>query len=82
MSIEINGELYRELRCSKCHKLICLEYVRTGRIAFNCSRCNEFTVFRFKDLTKTNENDIDWESEFRLKSKDMRGGEINNGRRN
>lgn len=78
MSIEINGEIYRELRCPKCRKLICLEFVRTGRMAFNCPRCEEFTVFRFKDLAKSKENDVDWEREFKLKSKSkLRGGEHN-----
>jgi len=76
MSIEINGKMYRELRCAKCRRLICLEYIRTGRVAYNCSRCNEFTVFTFKDLTKNSDNKVDWDAEFKLKSNSMmRGGE-------
>ena len=48
--MNINGKIYRELRCSKCRKLICYEYVFAGRIAYHCPRCGEFTEQEFKHL--------------------------------
>lgn len=53
--ITLNGTQYRELRCNKCRKLICYEYVFAGRIAFVCPRCGEMTEIVFKH-TDTKEN--------------------------
>jgi len=47
--IEINEEKYRELRCSKCRKLICYENVR-GKLCYICPRCGEVNNFNFTDL--------------------------------
>lgn len=69
MSIEINGEIYRELRCPHCHKLICLEYVHKGRIGFNCPRCGKFSMFTFNSLEAKDTTPIDLATEFKLKSK-------------
>lgn len=49
--IEINGENYRELRCSKCRKLICYEKV-TGKICYICPRCDEINNFNFTGLSE------------------------------
>lgn len=81
MSIELNGKLYRELRCSNCRRLICLEYISVGRIAYNCPRCGEQTVFNFKSLVKSEDNIVDWDAEFRIKSNNMKGGEKINEQR-
>ncbi len=75
MSIEINGKIYRELRCVKCRKLICLEYIHSGRVAFQCPRCGELNAIEFKSLEKQNITAIDWDTKFKIKSNDMRGGE-------
>lgn len=48
--MNINGKIYRELRCRNCRKLICYEYVYAGRIGYNCPRCGEFTEQVFKSL--------------------------------
>jgi len=53
--MKINDKLYRELRCNKCRKLICYEYIYAGRIAFNCPRCSEFSEVELKYL-KTADN--------------------------
>ena len=73
MTIVINGKVYRELRCPKCRKLICLEYIFAGRIAFNCPRCGETSNFEFKHLP-TKEIQDKMSSEF-----NMKGGEKVNG---
>lgn len=68
--IEINGEPYRELRCSKCRKLICYERVR-GKICYLCPRCGENNFFNFTELSE-------WKKTDRikvLKIKDIKGGE-------
>lgn len=57
MSIEINGYIYRELRCPRCRKLICYEYIHSGRIAFNCPRCGDYNKFEFTSLEKKNTKD-------------------------
>lgn len=43
----IVGKFYRELRCPKCRKLICEEYIYQGRVKFTCYRCDEITEFNF-----------------------------------
>lgn len=48
MSNQVVRERYRELRCSACRKLICLEYIFDGYIKFICPRCGEDNVFHFK----------------------------------
>ena len=53
--MKINDKLYRELRCNKCRKLICYEYIYAGRIAFNCPRCGELSEVELKYL-KTTDN--------------------------
>lgn len=76
MSIEINGKIYRELRCTNCRKLICLEYVHSGRVAFHCPRCSEFNVFTFKSMEKEADSEVDWDKDLKLRyNKKMRGGE-------
>lgn len=68
----INGKIYRELRCQTCRKLICVEYIYAGRVAFNCPRCGEQSIFNFKHLsTKETKDTIN--NEFVLNSKE--GGE-------
>ena len=47
--IEIDGQEYRELRCSECRKLICYEKVK-GRICFICPRCGNNNKFNFTNL--------------------------------
>lgn len=42
------SEYYRELRCTGCHKLICLEYIFEGRLKYVCPRCDEVNTFNFK----------------------------------
>jgi len=49
--IEINNELYRELRCTTCRKLICYERVK-GKICYICPRCGEVNHFNFTDLNE------------------------------
>lgn len=51
--MKINDKLYRELRCNKCRKLICYEYIYAGRVAFNCPRCGEFNEVELKYLRTT-----------------------------
>ncbi len=75
MSIEINGKIYRELRCAKCRKLICLEYIHSGRIAFQCPRCGEFNSIEFNSLEREVKNGVDWDAKFKLKSNYAKGGE-------
>lgn len=55
--MNINGKLYRELRCRACRKLICYEYVFAGRVAFHCPRCGEFNEMEFKHLRTKNVQD-------------------------
>jgi phage FluMu protein Com len=54
--IEINGEKYRELRCSKCRKLICYENVR-GKLCYLCPRCGEHNFFNFTELREWKKSD-------------------------
>lgn len=54
--IEINGQQYRELRCSKCRKLICYENVR-GKICYICPRCQEMNFFNFTEVSDWKKND-------------------------
>lgn len=49
------SEFYRELRCTACRKLICLEMIFSGRIKFICPRCNEVSVFTFKHRLSKND---------------------------
>lgn len=71
--ISINNKNYRELRCKKCRKLICFEYIFAGRIAFHCPRCDELNEVDFKHLkNKENQDTIDNEFVVTLPSK---GGE-------
>lgn len=46
-TLEPIDKFYRELRCPKCHKLICEEFIYQGRIRFNCPRCDEITTYNF-----------------------------------
>lgn len=73
VSIELNGQKYRELRCTECRKLICLEYIFAGRIAFVCPRCGHTSTFNFKHLP-TKETQAKIKEEFEISSK-MEGGE-------
>ena len=57
--MDINGKIYREIRCKACHKLICYEYIFAGRIAFSCPRCGELNEMDFKHLkNKYNEKNM------------------------
>lgn len=72
MSIQINGRIYRELRCpAPCRKLICYEYVHNGRIAVQCPRCGKFTNFDFKSLEK--QEKVDLKKAFKIKSNNAKG---------
>lgn len=55
--MKLNDKIYRELRCRRCRKLICYEYVYAGRIAFSCPRCGELTEQIFKHLKTANVTD-------------------------
>ena len=70
--MKINDKLYRELRCQKCRKLICYEYIYAGRIAFNCPRCSELTQIELK-YAKTKDNvdtiDKDYTLNYQLKDR-------------
>jgi phage FluMu protein Com len=55
--MQINGKIFRELRCRVCRKLICYEYVYAGRIAYHCPRCGEYTAHTFKHLQTKNVKD-------------------------
>ena len=52
--IKINDKNYREIRCPQCRKLLGYEYVRTGRLAFQCPRCGELLEFDLRELSKDN----------------------------
>lgn len=69
--MNLNGKIYRELRCRKCRKLICYEYVYAGRIAFSCPRCGELTEQAFKHLHTKNVTDT--MKEYQISTKE--GGE-------
>ena len=72
MSIQLNGKIYRELRCPHCRKLICYEYVHTGRVAFQCPRCGKFSNFNFKSM-EAKEDKVDLKATFNIKSKNREG---------
>jgi phage FluMu protein Com len=67
----INGNVYRELRCKSCRKLICYEYVFAGRLAYHCPRCGELNEIEFKKM-KTTEVENVVNKEFTV---NMEGGE-------
>lgn len=50
--IEIQGYKVRELRCSKCRKLIIYENSIKGILIFICPRCGETNIFKFISLNK------------------------------
>lgn len=75
--ITVNQKSYRELRCNHCRKLICLEYITVGRVAYLCPRCKEVNEFNFMYL-KTKENtSIIEEGSLLLTKENVKGGEIN-----
>lgn len=39
---------WRELRCSKCRKLLCYEYIYNGRVNWRCTRCKTENTQVFK----------------------------------
>lgn len=76
MSIEINGQRYRELRCTNCRKMICYEYVHEGVIGFQCPRCGRFSVFNFESWENRKAKGVDAIFNFKLKSKNAEGVRI------
>lgn len=48
--IKIQGESMREFRCTKCRKLLGLEYIRTGRLQIVCPRCKEVNYIDFRTI--------------------------------
>lgn len=54
--IEIQGYKVRELRCSKCRKLIIYENSIKGVLIFICPRCGETNIFRFYSLNNYKKN--------------------------
>lgn len=64
--ITINGNEYRELRCTKCRKFFIYEYIFTGRLAIQCPRCGELNEFILKHLN-TKENKATIDKEFTMK---------------
>lgn len=66
--IEIQGFRVRELRCSKCRKLIVYENSVRGVLIYICPRCGETNIFRFFGLNNFK------------KSPKIKGLEISKGR--
>lgn len=54
--IDKNGNLWREIRCENCHKLLGHEYVREGRLLLKCGRCGRISLLEFKPPKKAQEN--------------------------
>jgi len=45
-----DGKMYRELRCNHCRKFAIWEYVRDGRLLYECPRCHKISVFEISDI--------------------------------
>lgn len=48
----VNGEFYKEIRCSKCRKLLANEYIFAGRILIKCYNCGEFNKIVYRTPSK------------------------------
>lgn len=46
--IEVNSEFWKEVRCEKCRRLICYEYVFAGRIMYKCPHCNHVAKIDYR----------------------------------
>lgn len=42
------GRIYREVRCQNCRALLGYEFVRDGRLRFNCGKCGRVNILVFK----------------------------------
>lgn len=56
--LEVNGQFYKEVRCTACRALLAYEYIFSGRLMIKCPRCNELNTIRYK-TTKTAMKAID-----------------------
>lgn len=50
--LNFDGELWKEVRCSNCRRLLCYENIHFGRIMHKCKYCKEVTVVRYKTEPK------------------------------
>mgnify|MGYP000937870973 FL=1 len=50
--IEANSEFWKEVRCSKCRKLLAYEYIFAGRLLIKCYNCNELNKITYKTPSK------------------------------
>jgi len=65
------GELWKEVRCGNCRRLLCYEQIYFGRVMHKCKHCKEVTVVRYKTNPKMiekliNSNQIDGNPENEL----------------
>ncbi len=51
------GRMYREVRCQECRRLLGYEYVRDGRLRFECPKCKRINVLVFKPVKKAKIDD-------------------------
>lgn len=49
--IEQNEKFYREIRCTKCRRLLALEYIFRGRLAIKC-KCGEINRIEYRTPIK------------------------------
>lgn len=69
--LNFGGELWKEVRCSNCRRLLCYEQIYFGRVMHKCKYCKEVTVVRYKTSPKMiekliNSNQIDGNPENEL----------------
>lgn len=50
--IKVNNEYYKEIRCSKCRKLLAHENIYAGRILIKCYHCNTFNKIVYRTPAK------------------------------
>jgi DNA-directed RNA polymerase subunit RPC12/RpoP len=48
--VEINGKLYREIRCPNCKHMIGYDHDLLGTFGYNCPKCGIFSSITFKQL--------------------------------
>jgi len=73
--LDFDGELWKEVRCPKCRRLLCYENIYFGRIMHKCKHCKEVCVVRYKTepkmiqkLIKSNQIDANPQNELVLKA--------------
>ena len=50
--VQVNNEFYKEIRCTKCRKLLAHEYIFAGRILIKCYHCGEFNKIVYRTPSK------------------------------